>query len=100
MENPFEIVAKQLNELKELQLQTLNAFRESQEQKAEAELLSPAEVCKLFSPAISKPTLESYAEKGLLKKYYLEGRTWYKRGEVLASLKEIKRYSRQTFTQA
>lgn len=65
-------------------------FEELQEK-----LLSPEETCKLFSPAISKPTLESYSEKGYIKKYYLEGRTWFKYSEVMAALKTIKRYERK-----
>jgi hypothetical protein len=70
-----ELVNQQLNELQE-------------------KYLSPEETCKLFTPAITKPTLESYVEKKHFKKYYLEGRTWFKYGEVIAALKSIKRYSR------
>lgn len=57
-------------------------------------LLSPEETCKLFQPAISKPTLESYAKKSLITKYYIGGRTWFKEGEVMEALKNIKKYQR------
>jgi hypothetical protein len=64
------------------------------------QLLSPEETCKLFKPAITKPTLESYCEKGYLTKYYLSGRTWFKYSEVLQALKSIKRYSRNQINEA
>jgi hypothetical protein len=50
---------------------------------------------KLFNPALSRPTFESYAEKGYYNKYYLGGRTWFKYSEILAALKTIKKYGRQ-----
>ncbi len=64
------------------------------EEDLHEKFLSPEETCKLFKPAISKPTLESYAEKGLLQKHYLGGRTWFKYSEVIAALKTLKRYQR------
>ena len=57
-------------------------------------LCSPEETCNLFTPRISKPTLESYSQRGLLNKYYLGGRTWFKYSEILQALKQIKKYSR------
>lgn len=64
------------------------------EKELKEKLLSPEETCKLFSPAITKPTLESYSQKELLKKYSLGGRTWFKYHEVMEAVKEIKRFSR------
>lgn len=69
--------------------------RNKAHEELQERLLSPEETCKLFTPAISKPTLESYYEKGYFQKYYLEGRTWYKYSEVMAALKSIKKYSRR-----
>jgi hypothetical protein len=63
-------------------------------------LLSPKEVCNLFQPKISLPTLASWTEKGLLTKYAMDGRTWYKYSEVLSALKSLKRYSRQPIAAA
>ena len=56
--------------------------------------LSPEETCNLFQPAITKPTLESYSQRELLKKYYLGGRTWYKYSELIDTVKGIKKFSR------
>lgn len=70
--------------------QGMKTFKE--EQLLE-KLLSPDETRKLFHPAISKPTLDSYAEKGYIQKHYLGGLTWYKYSEVMAALKTLKRYS-------
>lgn len=64
------------------------------EQEKADRMLSPEETCKLFSPAISLPTLAKYAKKGLLKKYYLGGRTWYRYGETIESIQNIKRYQK------
>ncbi len=73
-------------------------IREELAAKSEKDLLekylSPEETCNLFQPAITKPTLESYSKKRLLKKYYLGGRTWFKYSEVIAAAKEIKKFSR------
>lgn len=66
--------------------------KQSEDQKDK--LLSPEETCKLFQPAISKPTLDSYSKKQLLTKYRMGGRTWFKKGEVLEAMKTIKKYQR------
>jgi hypothetical protein len=75
-----------------------DVVREELNAKNEKELqdkfLSPEETCNLFSPAITKPTLESYSQKNLLKKYYLGGRTWYKYSELVDAMKQIKKFSR------
>jgi hypothetical protein len=63
------------------------------EKELQDKFLSPEETCNLFSPAITKPTLESYSKK-YFKKYYLGGRTWYRYAEVIAAIKQIKKYSR------
>lgn len=68
--------------------------RTNYEEALQEKLLSPKSTCNLFDPAISLPTLASWTEKGYLKKYTMDGRTWYKYSEVIASLKEIKKYSR------
>jgi len=70
-------------------------IKEFKEAELTEKLLSPEQTCKLFTPAISKPTLESYTEKGYFKKYYLEGRTWFKYSEVMSALKTLKKYSRK-----
>ena len=85
-----------LHELKEFfQGIVREEVRNKNYEELQEKLLSPEETCKLFSPAISKPTLESYYDKGHFQKYYLEGRTWYKYSEVMAALKSIKRYERK-----
>lgn len=82
---------RQRDVLRELVREELNAKNERELQE---KFLSPEETCKLFKPAISKPTLEAYAQKDLLKKHYLGGRTWFKYGEVVEAMKQIKKYSR------
>lgn len=72
--------------------QGIKTFKEEELQE---KLLSPDNTRKLFTPAISLPTLDSYAEKGYFNKYYLEGRTWYKYSEVMAALRTIKKYERR-----
>lgn len=67
-------------------------LKAQQAQQQQAQLLSPAEVCKLFQPAISKVTLHTWTKAGRLKSYSIGGRVFYKHGEVIEAAKEVKRY--------
>lgn len=58
----------------------------------EEKLLSPADACKMFQPAISKSTLHNWTEKGLLQAHYLGGRKYYKQSEILSKLETLTRY--------
>jgi hypothetical protein len=69
------------------------AIREKQQEDLQAQFLSPKETCKLFNPSISLVTLASWTDKGLLKKYSISGRTYYKYSEVIESLKTLKKYA-------
>jgi hypothetical protein len=62
------------------------------EKLSEEKLLSPMETVKLFDPPISKQTLHNWQRKGLLRKHYIGGRTFYKRSEVLEAAKSLKKY--------
>jgi hypothetical protein len=55
-------------------------------------LLSPAETCKLFFPAITKATLTSWTNKGLLQEHRVGGRVFYRQSEVLASSLTLGKY--------
>lgn len=55
-------------------------------------LLSPAETCKIFQPKISKTTLKSWTDQGLLSDHRIGGRVFYKLSEVLEKSKTLKRY--------
>ena len=61
-------------------------------QKEEEQLVAPSEACKMFVPAISERTLFDWASQGLIQKHRLGGRTYYKRSEIVASLKSLKKY--------
>ena len=69
-------------------------IREKQHEEQQAELISPDKTTELFDPKISKVTLSQWTDKGLLTKYYIGGRTYYKRGEVIEAAKSLKKYSR------
>ena len=58
----------------------------------EERLLSPAETCKLFIPAITKATLTSWTEKGWLQDHRIGGRVFYLKSEVLASTLTLGKY--------
>jgi len=58
----------------------------------ENKLLSPDEVCHLFTPRISLPTLARYEKNGLVTKYRMGRRTYFKYGEVIKAVRQIKRY--------
>lgn len=78
IDNRFE---KRINEKKELELQ--------------AQLLSPKKTCRLFDPAISLVTLNSWVKKGYLVDYRIGGRVYFKYSEVLEAVKNLKKYSRK-----
>jgi hypothetical protein len=69
----------------------VEAIREALQEKEE-KLLSPAEVCKIFVPAISKTTLAAWTKQGLLKEYRIGGRVYYKFSEIIERRKTISRY--------
>lgn len=73
----------------------MEALSAKQEQELQEKLLSPSETCKLFQPAISKPTLAKWTREGRLQEYRMNGRVFYKYSEVLQSLKTLKRYKRE-----
>jgi hypothetical protein len=58
----------------------------------EEKLLSPAEACKLFKPAITKATLTSWTKKGLVQEHRIGGRVFYMQSEILASTKKLTKY--------
>ena len=71
----------------------IEAIREVLQEKEE-KFLSPAEVCKIFVPAISKTTLAAWTKQGLLTEYRIGGRVYYKMSEVVNGRKTISRYSK------
>ena len=58
----------------------------------EERLLSPAETCKLFRPAITKATLTAWTDKGWLQEHRIGGRVFYLKSEVLASTLTLGKY--------
>lgn len=78
-------------------LEALRAIvKEEIQSQAESDLqerlLSPSEACKMFQPTISKPTLTSWTNQGLLKDYRIAGRVFYRYSEILEAGKHLKRY--------
>lgn len=60
----------------------------------EEKLLSPAEVCKLPQPSISRVTLDKWTKDGKLKEHRIGARIYYKYSDVMESLQTIKKYRR------
>ncbi|MCX6204758.1 MAG: hypothetical protein NTZ19_00715 [Bacteroidetes bacterium] len=58
----------------------------------EERLISPAEACKLFKPAITKATLASWTDKGLLQDHRIGGRVYYRQSEILKSTLTLSKY--------
>ncbi len=58
----------------------------------EEKLLSPAETCKLFKPAITKATLTSWTKQGLLQEYRIGGRVFYRQSQVFAAAQNLSKY--------
>jgi predicted DNA-binding transcriptional regulator AlpA len=68
----------------------------SNSKKADDEkLISSKEACELFQPAISRPTLHSWAKQGKIQPRYTGGkRVFYLKSEVMEAAKVIKRYGK------
>lgn len=58
----------------------------------EEKLISPAEACKLFKPAITKATLTSWTKQGFLQEHRIGGRVFYRQSEILASTLTLGKY--------
>jgi hypothetical protein len=59
----------------------------------ENKMLSPEEASHLFSPRVSIQTLSNYEKQGLVIKYRMGRRTYYKYGEIMKAVQKVKRYS-------
>ena len=59
----------------------------------EERLLSPAEACKLFKPAITKATLASWTKQGFLQEHRIGGRVFYLQSEIFASTMKLSKYN-------
>jgi len=69
-------------------LSTLFQEKEAQTEK----LLSAAEACKVFVPAISRLTLIRWTKADLLKEHRIGGRVYYKQSEIIASAIHLQKY--------
>lgn len=83
---PLDALIAQIREVVKQEL-------EAKHQQAGAEkLISPAEACKLFEPAISKVTLSKWTTDGLIPMQKIGGRVYYKYSEVIEAGSKLKRY--------
>lgn len=62
--------------------------REAQEER----LLSAAEACKLFVPAISRLTLIRWTKADYLQEHRIGGRVYYRQSEVIDGAKHLEKY--------
>lgn len=64
----------------------------AQQQKNDERLLSPAEACKMFVPAITRPTLEKLVNDGKLKKHYIGTRVFFLYKDLVNATTTYKKY--------
>ena len=83
-----------LNDLIQQIRNVVNEVITSKSQGEEEQLISSEEACNVFKPKISRPTLASWSDQGLLKAYRLGGRVWYKHSEIIAAASQIKKYKK------
>ena len=74
-----------------------NAVEGSIKKDLQEKLLSIDETRKLFSPKISRPTLDKWTDKGILARYYVGGRPYYRYSEIIAAIQNDKRYKTQSY---
>lgn len=85
----FQVLYKDLlADLGALIEEKLRAASAGQQEK----LLSPAEACKLFEPAISKVTLSKWTNDGLIPLQKIGGRVFYKHTDIIEAGTKLKRY--------
>lgn len=82
-------IADLISQLREVIKQEVLAAQKLQQDER---LISVAEACKLFVPAISRPTLEKLSSEGKITKRHLNSRVYYKQSEVLEAAKVFKKY--------
>jgi hypothetical protein len=95
MENNFILSSVPLAEL----LQQFRAIikeeiKAEQQMQAEEKLLSVAEACKLFKPAISRQTLTNWTKEGLIPMSKYNGKNFYKLSDILEAGTTLKRYKK------
>ena len=67
----------------------------SKQNEAMAEkFLSPAEVCEMFQPKISKVSLSAWTKAGKLTANRLGGRVFYRYSEIIQAVTHLKKYKR------
>lgn len=96
---PEQIILTQVP-LNDLIQEFRNIVREeinTKQQREDETLISADKACKIFDPAISRPTLQSWVDLSLIKSYRISGRVWFKHSEVIAAVKEIKKYRKLPF---
>ncbi len=84
MENPFEIIMKQINSLEE-QISELKDYITNPKNIPEKELISREEAAELLH--VNSTTIHRWTIKGKLKKYGLGGSVYYKRSEIMDAVK-------------
>lgn len=92
MENPFSFLERRLNRLEDLLVKVDERLELAQEKELAEKLLSPIEACKLFYPPISKSTLNRWEKQGLVKKYTIGGRTFFKYSEILSAATSLEKF--------
>jgi hypothetical protein len=58
----------------------------------EEKLLSPAAACKVFEPAISRQTLHSWTDQGLIPMQKIGSRLFYKQSDIITAGATLKKY--------
>jgi hypothetical protein len=84
-----EFMERLRNEMREV---VRDELLKSRTEEMKEKLLSPAEVCKLFIPQITKATLHNWTKQGIVKRYDYGGRVFYRFSEILEAGKTLKKY--------
>ncbi len=91
MDNPFQILDDRMQNI-ETMLQRVILFIEKQESNDNDKLISSTEARALFSPVISKSTLQRWCNNGLVIKRRTGGKVVFKKSEVELAAKKLRTY--------
>jgi hypothetical protein len=94
MENPFQILQEELNQIKELLATVLKNTTPTEEPFAELpEHLTRRQTAKIFN--VNLNSIDNWSREGTLKKHFIGTSVRFKKSEVLSVFNTVQKYQRK-----
>ncbi len=92
MDNPFELILKELQQMKQQQQEMNACLQRLNAKEGEDKYLSVDETRQQWRPAVSRQTIYAWAQKGLLKRHEINAKPYFLKSEVMLACRTIQRY--------